>query len=87
MSRYDAVAQQIVNTSNPPFGITVSVVEYPDDPPGALYLRIYVREYYDFKKSRVQHITDWLNALVKKLNNHPLVLGTYSIEVSEEEPR
>lgn len=83
---YDATAQHLIQTSNPPHNITVDIAEFPDEP-GALYLIVYAHELTMLPESKVDEIVDWLKALLDKLNNHPFVHAAYSFEVSTKEPK
>ncbi len=85
MSSYSAVAQQIIQTTPPPYPMHCDVVEYESEK-GALYLQIYVQEYCDLAEYKVAEIADWLNGLLKRLNTHPLITEKYAPRVSEEVP-
>lgn len=85
MSSYCIIAQKIINENPPPYKMYVDVIEYEDEP-GACYITIYVQDYADLPESRVQHIADWLNNLLKLLNTHPLVSAKYSYRIMEGNP-
>lgn len=83
---YDATAQHLIQTSNPPHNITVDVAEFPDEP-GALYLIVYAHELAMLPETKVEHVADWLKKLLDKLNEHPFINASYSYRVSMEEPK
>lgn len=83
---YDATAQHLIQTSNPPHNITLDVVEFPHEP-GAMYLIVYAHELTMLSETKVGEIADWLKKLLDKLNEHPLVRASFSYRVSMEEPR
>jgi hypothetical protein len=83
---YDAVAQQLIQTSNPPHNITVDVAEFPDEP-GAMYLIVYAHELSMLAETKVEHVADWLRKILAELNKHPFVRASYSYRVSMEVPR
>lgn len=86
MGSYCVVAEKIINENPPPYKMHVDVLEYADEP-GACYVAIYVQDYVDLPRYKVQYIVDWLNQLLGKLNTHPLVGAKYSYRIMEENPQ
>jgi len=85
MSSYSAIAQEIIQTTPPPYPMRLDVLEFPGEA-GSLYLQIYVHEYADLAEYKVAEIAAWLNGLLKRLNTHPLISEKYAPRVSEEVP-
>jgi hypothetical protein len=85
MSSYDYIAKSILNTTPPPAGITVDIVEYPDQP-GLVYLRLYAIEIHDQPDSKAEQLAVWLAKILVKLNDS-LSIGKYTWEMSTDLPR
>ncbi len=84
-SSYDYIGASIIHSNPPPKGLTVDIVE-KDDEPGMVYLRLYAVEVHDQPERVVDHVRDWLQLTLDKLNNS-LSVGKYSWEMSTDLPR
>jgi hypothetical protein len=85
MSSYDYIAQSILHAHPAPKGYVVDVVT-KDDSPGMVYLRLYADNINSLPDSRAQELADWLNFILKKLNNS-LSVGKFTYEMSGELPQ
>lgn len=84
MTSYDSAAKDIIHSHSAPYsGIKMDVVEY-NDIPGLVFLRFYADNLYSFSDSQLVSIAEWINSLLNKLNNSPL-LGKYTWECVEDE--
>lgn len=83
-SYYDSAAQSIIKQTKAPYSnIKLDVVEYPETP-GLVYLRFYADNLYgDYSEPQIASIAEWINTLVRKLNQHPLLMAKYAVEVVE----
>lgn len=85
MTNYCAIAQTVIRTSKAPYpNIELGIVEHPEIP-GWVFLVLYARNLAEFSDDQIHSIRDWLQSLLDKLNNHPLVQAAYSWQISYEE--
>lgn len=83
-SYYDYIGKSILHDCPPPKGLTVDIVE-KDDEPGLVYLRLYAVQVHDQPQSVVEHVRDWLQFTLDKLNSS-LSIGKYTWEMVTEMP-
>lgn len=83
-SFYDDYAARIIREVPAPYpNIIFDVVEYPDQP-ALVYLRFYADNLYSFSDNQLNSIAPWMNQLLKKLNESPLMLAKYTWECKEK---
>lgn len=86
MNSYDSGAQEIIHSTPAPYpGINFDVVEY-EEIKNLMFLRFYADNLYSFSDSQLESIAEWMNKLLKRLNEAPL-LSKYTWECVNYEQR
>ncbi len=86
MSSYDSGAKDIIhNTPAPYSGIKFDIVEYPEIN-DLVFLRFYADNLYSFSDAQLTSIAEWMNKLLNRLNEAPL-LAKYTWECVEYDQR
>jgi hypothetical protein len=86
MSNYDSGAEQIIHSTTAPYsGIRFDVVEYPEIN-DLVFLRFYADNLYSFSDTQLESIAAWMNKLLNRLNEAPL-LAKYTWECVEYDQR
>lgn len=81
-SSYDSGAREVIHSTPAPYsGIKFDIVEY-SEVKDMVFLRFYADNLYSFSDSQLVSIAEWINTLLKQLNNKPL-LGKYTWECVE----
>lgn len=86
MSEYCAVAKAILSSSPPPYAGFICDVFETAEYPGVVFLRVYADNLASFSDTKVAGIAQWLNKVLKLLNEHPLVNAQYRHMVTEKNP-
>lgn len=73
-----------LDSAPPPHGFIIDIVE-KEEPSNMLFLRFYADDLLNHPESEVQELTDWLNGILKVLNN-PLLTIKWTWEVSGDTP-
>lgn len=86
MTNYDSGAKEIIHSTPAPYpGIHFDVVEY-DDIKDLVFLRFYANNLYSFSDAKLVSIAEWMNRLLNRLNEAPL-LSKYTWECVDYDQR
>jgi len=85
MANYDTVAQLVLREVPAPYpGIITDVLEYPEFP-GWLFLTLYAYNLAEFSDPQIHSIAEWLQAVLTRLNEHPLIDAKFSWRIDQRE--
>jgi hypothetical protein len=87
MTSYCAIAKHILSSNPPPYRTFLCHVVELDEYPGVVFLRMYAQNLAEHSDNQIAGITEWLNKVLRLLNEHPLVVAPYTHLITEENPR